>query len=731
MPARRIFEQTRTDALDRLARLAAQIVGARYGEIVLDAGGRAETAGALTVPIVTAEGTIGTLSVRDEADRVWSDEERRTLAAVADAAAGELEVARMADGASQVALRLDLGYAAAEIGSFDWDLVTDELRWDERLIELFGYTKATFVPHIDTFTQRVHPDDRSRVESAIGRAVDTCGEYATEYRVVVDEHTTRWIAARGRALAGPDGRAERLLGAAFDTTAAHDANERVARLLETMSDAFYSVDREWTFTYVNLEAERLLGRGRDELVGRSLWDEFPAALDSPFETHYRAAMESGTPVSFEAFYPPLDGWYELRAWPTPDGLSVFFHEITARRIAEDGRARALERLELLTAAGSALTSTLDVAAILRALEELLVPRFGSWLAVAVRDDVAALLRDEDPLSPTRLEIARASAAVRGTLLGLDAGAVEGEAARAVRQHVRRALRAAGMQGDVHVVPIVSREQTLGALVLGGPIGDEGDRRLLEDIATRASAALENALLYGAERRAGTALQHLLLPSDLPQLPGIESSARYIAGTTGRLVGGDFYLGHELADGRLLFVIGDVMGHGMEAAARMGQLRAVLTAFAFDGDPPDVVLERVAARAEDLLDVQMATVLVLLYDPAQRTLTAASAGHLPPLIAPLDRPPEFLELTPGPPIGVGAASYPCCIVDLPPATTVVLYTDGLVERRDEHLDAGLRRLRGALLDIRLPPDRVCDHVLEELGRRSGAPDDVALLVFSHR
>ena len=137
----------------------------------------------------------------------------------------------------------------------------------------------------------------------------------------------------------------RVLGAAYDTTGERGAAARVTRVLEAMPAGFYCLDREWRFTHVNAEAERLLDRSREDLLGRVLWDEFPAAINSIFEDSYRTAVRTGLPISFDAYYPaPLDGWYELRAWPSPDGLSVYFLEVTERRRvqqqAERGRAAA-------------------------------------------------------------------------------------------------------------------------------------------------------------------------------------------------------------------------------------------------------------------------------------------------------------------------------------------------------------------------------------------------------
>ena len=166
------------------------------------------------------------------------------------------------------------------------------------------------------------------------------------------------------------------------------------------------------------------------------------------------------------------------------------------------------------------------------------------------------------------------------------------------------------------LPLVSRGRMLGAIVVLDPVAGALDRRVLIELAARAGVALDNAVLFGAERRLALTLQRSLLPTGLPSLPGIELAARYLPGTGGRDVGGDFYIAHPLEDGRLLLVIGDVMGHGAQAAARMGQLRAVLAAYAYDGDPPDRVLAHLSVRAPALLDLPMATVLAARLRPGE-------------------------------------------------------------------------------------------------------------------
>jgi len=724
-------------------------------------------------------------------------------------AQNELELAEVSADLAATAARLELAFAAADLGSFDWNLITDELIWDDRLLAIFGYDAATFVPHIDSFTDRLHPADRQWVGEALAGAIATGGDFAAEYRAVRPDGSTRWVSTRGRVLRDEAGLPVRLLGAAYDSTAARTSRDFAAQVLETMSTAFFSVSPDWTVTYVNTEGERALGQDRGDLVGRSFWEVLPETIASIFHQEYHRAVQTGQNVAFEAFDPALDTWYEVRAWPFPDGLSVYFHDISARRRAETGRAeavaereeamlgraeavqdresavvdreravtaaqRATRRLQVLADAGSAMSTSLDPASVLTSLCRTVVPALGAWAVVGVRREIADILAlrtghgagsrstddvivvrvaHSDPTSEAELDTLLSRA-----VLNIDDPVGVGLVTGTGRRHWQPADPTAALttaapaaiptaapgsasseadllhgyrSGDaVLTVPLISRRRTLGALAVGGPSEHPEDRRLLEELGIRAGAALDNAALYDTERRLGLTLQRSLLPGDLPQLPGLELAARYLPGTEGTEVGGDFYLARVLPDGRMLLILGDVMGHGIPAAARMGQLRTMLATLAYSDSAPDVVLTRAADQAEELIDLQLATVLVVIYDPATRRLTVASAGHPPPLLAPLAAEPAFITLQPGPPLGVGSATYRAVTVDVPGAATLVFYTDGLVEERGQSIDEGLERLRLALCEVRLPPEAVCTHVLHELGRTRGGEDDVALLVLSH-
>jgi PAS domain S-box-containing protein len=747
---RRLLAQARREALDRLAALSARLLGAAHGQIaliaeapvmltpgppvadtvLLEAFGTIEPLAQptfLAVPIEVAGARVGVLGVQTAEPREWTHHDTETLRELAGTVAAELDRGALAAELESSSVRLDLGFAAADIGSFDWNLVTNALHWDDRLMELFGYESATYVPHIDSFSARLHPDDRAKTEAAIARAIESRGDYEADYRVVHPDGTVRWVAARGRVLADPDGRAVRMLGAAYDTTEVHSAAERLGRVLETMSTAFFTIDRDWRFTYVNAAAERILGRG--DLVGRVIWEVYDDLDGTESDVNYRLAMATGKPCSFEQFYPPLDAHFDVRVTPSDEGISVYFHDISSRVRAEREREAALEqtgaatgRLQILSAASARLAGTLDGDELLEILGDVVLNGFGEGLLVAVDDSgafrIVLAVHQDDAHAEALGELTGQELVVDrfGTRTGVLAELVDAPPGVA--------------QAPAMALPLISRGRTLGAAVVIGAVESALDRRVLVELAARAGVALDNAELFGSERRLALTLQRSLLPTALPRLPGIELAARYLPGVGGQDVGGDFYLGHPLDDGRLLLIIGDVMGHGPQAAARMGQLRAVLAAYAYDGDPPDRVLAHVSARATALLDLPMATVMAGIYDPPSRRLTFALAGHLPPLVAPLDGLPAYVGAQPGPPLGAGVSVYERHVVDIPPEATLVLYTDGLIEDRTRSIDAGLEQLRDVLLEVRLPPDAVCEHVLRELARADGGEDDIALLVMNH-
>jgi PAS domain S-box-containing protein len=253
-----------------------------------------------------------------------------------------------------------------------------------------------------------------------------------------------------------------------------------------------------------------------------------------------------------------------------------------------------------------------------------------------------------------------------------------------------------------------------------------EESLLVLMADRAGLAIEHARAY--EREVGTVemLQRSLLPDRLPNLPGARIAARYLPG--GADVGGDWYDAIPLEDGRVGLAMGDVVGHGLGAASLMGQLRHAARAYALEGHPPPAVLDRLDKLVRSLEGGQMATLLYVVVDADLRTARFSSAGHVPPLVVTPDAHAHFLEGAPNPPLGVfDGAAHAELTVELEPGSTMVLYTDGLVEERGVSIDAGLEALRQAA-EHPCDPEELCDHLVESMLAIHPANDDIAVLAL---
>ncbi|RZU33706.1 SpoIIE family protein phosphatase [Blastococcus saxobsidens] len=695
---------------------------------------------------------VGALCVFGPEPRRWAPSEIATLQQLAASVMTELELSALLRQYENERLRWELAKEAGEVGTFDFDPSTGLLLWDEQLQRMFGYDPVTFDRSLDAFNARVHPDDMGWHADALQASVDTLGEYDVEYRIVLPGGQTRWIHARGRHVPGPDGRTDHLIGAAYDTTGEREASTRVTRVLEAMPAGFYSLDREWRFTHVNAQAERLLGLSRDELLGEVLWEAFPATRGSIFEQSYREAVSNGDPVLFDAYYPqPLDGWYELSAWPTPDGLSVYFLEVTERRAAQEQAERSARRLALLAGVSADLAGALDPQTATAHLPELVVPALADFCIVTVvgadgrARDVGSWHADEDmrpvldrytqlrldampPDSPA-LTALRSGVAVRRDGRDVVALLLPGEA---------RDLAARLAPREAVVLPMRGRNRTLGLLTVyyadGTPAREE-DLSTAQDVAERVGLALDNARLYGAQQQLAEGLQRSLL-TEPPEPDHAEIAVRYLPAAEAARVGGDWYDAFLQPGGTTMLVIGDVVGHDTEAAAAMGQLRGLLRGIATYSDAgPVEVLRGLDTSMTTLQMTTLATAAVARFeqtpDELSRGITRmrwANAGHLPPLVInPDGSVAELAEWNGDLLLGVDPeVKRRESVVTLDRGATVLLYTDGLVERRDSDLDEGIVRLREALIELAdLPLEVLLDELLERLVH--GRPeDDVALV-----
>ncbi|MEW1719494.1 ATP-binding SpoIIE family protein phosphatase [Streptomyces sp. NPDC093109] len=251
-----------------------------------------------------------------------------------------------------------------------------------------------------------------------------------------------------------------------------------------------------------------------------------------------------------------------------------------------------------------------------------------------------------------------------------------------------------------------------------------------DVTDHAEAAER---LRGSERRhrrTVVTLQRSLLPQELEQPDDLRVAATYRPGGEDAAVGGDWYDVITLGAGRTALVIGDVMGRGVRAAAVMGQLRTAVRAYARLDLPPHEVLQLLDGLAAEIDASQIATCVYAVHDPNEGLLEYASAGHLPLLVRAQDGSVTRAEDPTGPPLGTGGWQHTSAAIALPPGSTAVLYTDGLVERRGEDIDEGVARLERALSGAQGTPQVVCDRLIRALGVTDDHDDDVAVLVLQH-
>jgi Serine phosphatase RsbU, regulator of sigma subunit len=240
-----------------------------------------------------------------------------------------------------------------------------------------------------------------------------------------------------------------------------------------------------------------------------------------------------------------------------------------------------------------------------------------------------------------------------------------------------------------------------------------------------SLARENDQLYREQRTVAQTLQHSLLPDALPSVAGLELAARYVAGVEGIEIGGDWYDILDLDGNQIAFVVGDVSGRGLRAATAMAELRYAVRAYAMQGDPPDVILNKVWRLIDVGRDGHFATAICGSLDLSARRLTLANAGHPEPLLV-AGGNGEFVATHIGPPLGVQTGgAYVASTITLPADGTLLAYTDGLIERRDESLDVGLERLKRAALHTGGSIDDMLTRVLAE-AIPSGSADDTAIL-----
>ncbi|MGW3400957.1 SpoIIE family protein phosphatase [Streptomyces zhihengii] len=517
------------------------------------------------------------------------------------------------------------------------------------------------------------------------------------------------------------------------------------------------------FLRVNEALARMNGVSAREHLGRRLTDVVPGVNAVALEGMMREVMESGRAVvdvrrtGRTPADPDRDRTWSCSYAPLVDGsgrtLGVIASliDVTHAQRAAAAAERARRRFTLLAEAGTRIGTTLDLTRTAEEVVEVLVPRLADSADVHLLEELIApdesaastrgvvrrmAARFPDPSAPTARLVAGMTSRIPGGSFyerviadgrPMDLGRAD-VPALVTDPRADRLREYLMTLGSARLIPLVARGKVLGAVVvtrLAGrePFGGQ-DAVLIDEVVARAALNIDNALMYTRQRAAARTLQRSLTNSALPAVVGLELTGRYLpAGQHD--VGGDWFDAITLPGGRTGLVIGDVVGHGVRAAAVMGQLRTAVRTLARHDVDPARMLRSLDAVVADMGEDEMATCVYAVHDPAAGGCLVARAGHPPPVVA-AGGSVAFLDGSSGTPLGTGGQDFRAEHVELPPGSVLALYTDGLIETRGQDLDHGMAKLAAALRDHDRPLDALCDGVLGEL-LPGPAQDDVAVLM----
>ncbi|MFE9446466.1 SpoIIE family protein phosphatase [Streptomyces sp. NPDC006602] len=637
------------------------------------------------------------------------------------------------------------------VGLFDWNLDTGALLADDELCAIFGIPPREFDGRAATLAARIEPADLPGFRSAARAAVEEGHVLAHCLSIRAGGGGLRTVELWGRVPESPhDPEAgSHLVGAVLDSGSGMAA----VAALERLADGFFALSPDGRVTYANHSLLSLLRVRQDELLGQRPWDVLPWLADPVYEDRYRAAMVSQQPVSFLVRRPP-DGWLVFSLHPGGQGMTGWAAPVRqplpagtgpGTFVAEEGppvslspppTAPRLGSLYRVLQLGSALTEAVTAREVFDAVAEQLLPTFGGQkLAIAVVEERRLYLLAQHGYSKRFL------ARFEGTPLharlpvtdALSSGAplfVES------RDELRETYPGipVGHSNSWAFLPLIASNRPVGACMLGFDdihrFPDE-ERGLLTALGGLIAQALERARLYDAEFALARGLQNALLPHRLPTLSGLRVTGRYLPGTRGMDIGGDWYdvisIGDEVA-----LIIGDVEGHNVAAAAAMGQLRSAMRAFVTAGHRPSDVVASTNRLHMELDPALLASCCYALFRPRSGSVRIVRAGHCPPLLRLPDGHAHILDVPGGPLLGVEAMSdYPETELHLASGSVLALYTDGLVERRGSDIGSGIDRLRDSLARMgghRL--EDLADELLQDASRSRDRMDDIALLLTEY-
>jgi PAS domain S-box-containing protein len=531
----------------------------------------------------------------------------------------------------------------------------------------------------------------------------------------------------------------RLAARSRSTAEALEVGEaRYASLANVVPQLIWTTNASGDFEYVNDRWVAFTGLDLNASRDAGLRTALDPDQEPEVRERWRQSLRSGEPFAAECrLREGASGryrWFLVNAVPVRgrrDEVVAWIGTCTD----VDAQKRLEEREAFLARAGERLGASLDVTATVAAMKNLLIPRFAERTWVALLDDDGRYVLTGlgstdlgDELDARRWLGAPIQSALHDPVAAIVAGGdpVVLEQPDLFPDPWARDVAA----NAAMVVPLVNGDLAIGVLVMARTSGrayDAGDVGLVREFARRAALSLEHARLYERERTTADALQRAMLPSQLPLLDGVKFSASYSAASESQRVGGDFYDAFELPDGRVALTIGDVTGHGLEAAVIMGEIRQALRAASFESADPSAILD----RASRLLIASGRTVFVTaifgVLDPVTGRFAYATAGHPPPL---LDDGYELRKLSSsGLPIGLRDDEGVDFAIRLRAPCTLVMFTDGLMEfARD--LDDGERRIEDAIRTLaREHIDHLAAALMKAVLGEDEPTDDIAILTVT--
>lgn len=540
--------------------------------------------------------------------------------------------------------------------------------------------------------------------------------------------------------------------------ALRQSEARTRLVLDSAPDAFITFDGDGILTTWNVAAERMFGWSAVEAIGKPMRGLIiPPEFSASDDERRRALIEREGAVATEVFEVVLqrrdgsrfDGEATVSKVVIGDDVIIagFLRDLTERQRREEERDEltraqaARAEAERVAEMMSGMGALVDAALARPRLDEILANLVEGVQRELGADAATIFLADEGE------EWLRIGASSRGTppasVEPIAFG--EGFAGRAALSRepmfAQRPdpadLRDPGLHeieiDSLLAVPLLARGAVIGVLEVSASPPHRftaEDLGMLRLAAERVALAISHARIYEREHQIAATLQRSLLPERLPNLPGLKVAARYEPAAAEAEVGGDWYDVIPIAGGGAGLVMGDVAGKGLAAASMVGRLRSALRAYALEGHDPAMVVQQLNRLVwTEAAESQMVTLLYVVVDPTDGVARWVNAGHPPPLLLGGNGRPQFLEGGTSVPLGVMPfPSYEEMSADMAPGSTLVLYTDGLVEVPGEHIDDGMSRLAEQVREAPEEPKALCDYLLDKLIPERGAPDDVALLTL---